>query len=196
MKNCFKCLNELELDLFYKNKHNKDGLDHICKYCRKKYSKNRISVKQDTHNKKSLEYYHRTKQIRKLTKKEYNKNYTRQRRKIDPCFRLQNNLRKRLTLALKTNCKKGSIINYLGCSIQEFKSYLESKFQPGMTWDNYGRGSGFWSIDHIKPLKIFNLSNEEQFKIANHYTNLQPMWFQDNCAKGKNLVKKTNRSLE
>jgi hypothetical protein len=78
--------------------------------------------------------------------------------------------------------KNSSAVGDLGCSIQEFKLYLESKFQTGMTWDNYGRKG--WHIDHIIPISRFDLLNAEQAKIACHYTNLQPMWWNENLKKG------------
>jgi hypothetical protein len=69
------------------------------------------------------------------------------------------------------------------CNVKKsLKLYLESKFQPGMSWDNWGRTG--WHIDHIKPLALFNLSDRKQFLEACHYTNLQPLWAKDNLSKG------------
>lgn len=101
-------------------------------------------------------------------------------RKTKPEVRLRDSLRRRLNNAIKNNQKVGSAVSELDCSIPELKKYLESKFQPGMTWDNYGE----WHIDHIKPLKSFNLSILEQLKEACHFTNLQPLWAKDNLKKG------------
>jgi len=56
-----------------------------------------------------------------------------------------------------------------------------------MTWDNYGSGPGSWNIDHIIPLSSFDLTDREQFLEACHYTNLQPLWFEDNMEKGSQL---------
>lgn len=43
-----------------------------------------------------------------------------------------------------------------------------------------------WHIDHIKPTNKFNLLiKEEQCKCFN-YTNLQPLWAEDNWLKGGN----------
>jgi hypothetical protein len=100
----------------------------------------------------------------------------------DPLYKLERNLRKRLAMAIKKHSKTGSAVRDLGCSIDELKQHLESKFLPGMTWNNYGRFG--WHIDHIRPLSQFDLTNPEQLKIACHYTNLQPLWWRDNLSKG------------
>lgn len=104
------------------------------------------------------------------------------RRQTDICFRLSGNLRNRLRLALKRNSKKGSAVRGLGCTIEEFKIYLEKNFLPGMTWENYGRFG--WHVDHIKPLSLFDLTDPAQLKLVSHYTNLTPLWWKDNISKG------------
>jgi len=95
------------------------------------------------------------------------------------------NLRIRMHSLLKKKqiAKKGNIaVDNLGCSLNLLKSYLESKFQPEMTWDNWSRTG--WHIDHIRPLSSFNLTDPEQLKQACHYTNLQPLWAKNNLIKG------------
>lgn len=104
----------------------------------------------------------------------------RERYKTDIKFVLTKRLRVRLRKALKGNYKKGSAIRDLGCSVDELKIHLESKFTKGMSWDNYGE----WHIDHIRPLSSFDLTDAEQLKQACHYTNLQPLWAADNLSKG------------
>lgn len=95
--------------------------------------------------------------------------------------RLSKILRSRLNCAIKDN-KGGSSIEDLGCSIEELKTHLESKFQEGMTWDNHTKDG--WHIDHIIPLSSFDLTIPEELKKACHYTNLQPLWAKDNLSKG------------
>lgn len=70
----------------------------------------------------------------------------------------------------------------LGCTIEELKVHLESLWKPGMNWDNHAHTG--WHIDHIKPLSAFNLSDPEELKKATHYTNLQPLWYNENMSKG------------
>jgi hypothetical protein len=103
---------------------------------------------------------------------------------VDPSHRLRHYLRVRLDKALKGNFKVGSFVRDLGCTVPELKLHLELKFQPGMSWDNWGNGPDKWNLDHIKPLSSFDLINREQFLKACHWTNLQPLWWIDNVKKG------------
>lgn len=105
--------------------------------------------------------------------------YRANRLKNDIQFKLQKNLRHRLGKLLKQQTSSIAVA-FLGCSLDELKTYLQSKFQPGMTWDNYGQ----WHIDHVKPLSSFDLTNIEQLKTACHYENLQPLWATQNLKKG------------
>jgi hypothetical protein len=110
--------------------------------------------------------------------------YVAKRRRSDPDYRLRLNLRARLRRALGSSYKSGSAVRDLGCTVPELKKHLESKFQPGMTWDNYGG----WHIDHIKPLASFDLTDRAQFLQACHYTNLQPLWAEENLRKSDYYV--------
>lgn len=91
---------------------------------------------------------------------------------------------KRIIYALKRSGqkKKYAAEKFIGCTIEFLKTYLESKFTNEMSWDN--RGFRGWHIDHIRPLSSFDLSDVEQQKQAFHYTNLQPLWWQENFKKG------------
>ncbi len=95
---------------------------------------------------------------------------------------IRRTLRRRLHHALKGNAKTGSAVRDLGCSIDELKLHLESKFKPGMTWENHSLLG--WHIDHIKPLASFDLTNRDELLKAIHYTNLQPLWAEENMKKG------------
>jgi len=92
--------------------------------------------------------------------------------------RLAKNLRRRLNHSIKSS-RAGSAVRDLGCSIEQLKRHLESKFQPGMSWNNYGQ----WHIDHIKPLSRFNLTRRDQILQSCHFSNLQPLWKLDNIVK-------------
>ena len=70
----------------------------------------------------------------------------------------------------------------VGCSPQELKIYLEQKFINDMSWENQGK----WHIDHIIPLSSAK-TEEELYKLC-HFTNLQPMWANDNIKKGSKII--------
>jgi len=102
--------------------------------------------------------------------------------------RISNSTRARIVKVLRRNLlgKKATTSVYLGCSVEELKSWLESQFKPGMSWDNYG--FRVWHIDHIRPCASFDLSDIEQQKQCFHYTNLQPLWARENIQKKDKLV--------
>ena len=80
--------------------------------------------------------------------------------------------------------KLGNSINQiLPYSIPELKQSLESKFQLGMTWDNYGLYG--WHIDHIIPDSWFTYKSYQDIDFQKSWAleNLQPMWAHDNLIK-------------
>ncbi|MEK6881922.1 MAG: hypothetical protein AABY22_20050, partial [Nanoarchaeota archaeon] len=98
-------------------------------------------------------------------------------------YKLECNLRSRVNIAIKKGFKSKKTLALLGCTVPELKLYLESKFSPGMSWDNHGWGNDKWNIDHIIPCAAFDLSIAENQNSCFHYTNLQPLWQQDNFKK-------------
>jgi hypothetical protein len=109
-----------------------------------------------------------------------------QKRKTDPSFRIAGNLRKRLSFLLRAHAAKKTkqTLNLLGCSMCEFLDYLQSKFQLGMSFSNYG----MWHIDHIRPCNSFDLTNPDQQAECFHYSNLQPLWAADNRRKSDSVA--------
>ncbi len=98
----------------------------------------------------------------------------------NPQRKLAKNLRIRLNRAIKGGWKKGSAVELLGCSTAEAIKHIEAAFEPGMSWSNWGE----WHIDHIRPLASFDLNDPEQLARACHYTNIRPLWKEDNLRKG------------
>ena len=80
--------------------------------------------------------------------------------------------------------KAGSAVKDLGCTLEFLEKHIEGQFQEGMTWDNYGE----WEVDHIVPLAKLDLTNPEDFAKACHYSNLQPLWWQDNLKKSDKVL--------
>ena len=95
-------------------------------------------------------------------------------------------LRCRIWWVLKKDKKHFKFNDVIGCTTFFLKQYLENLFVDGMSWDNYGRYG--WHIDYIKPCASFDLSKPEEQKKCFHYTNLQPLWAQDNYKKGKKIL--------
>ena len=85
----------------------------------------------------------------------------------------------------KKHYKKDSrTFDILGIDKNGFMKHIKSQFKEGMTWDNHGlRG---WHIDHIIPLSSGKDINEV-IKLC-HYTNLQPLWWDENLSKGSKIL--------
>ena len=115
----------------------------------------------------------------------YFREYHQKRSESDPEFRLAAALRSRVRAAIKNNAgeKAHKTMSLIGCSLKELRVYLEAKFEPWMTWKNYGK----WHVDHIRPLKSFDLTDPAQQQQACHYTNLQPLSARDNLRKSSRL---------
>jgi hypothetical protein len=124
-----------------------------------------------------------TKQYKEYMR-EYKKKYYREKESKDPEWLLKSRLRARLRRAIVCDLKQGSAVRDLGCSVAEFKNYIEQLFKDGMSWENWGE----WHIDHIKPLATFDLLDHEQFLQAVNYRNMQPLWATDNYKKGKRWI--------
>lgn len=131
-------------------------------------------------NKEKIKEYNKLyKQINKDKINTQKRLYQQNRRKNDINYKLKDILRNRINKLIKR--RQRSTIEYLGCTIEEFIQYIESKFDKNMNWNNYGVYG--WHIDHIRPLSSFDLSDNEELKQAMHYTNLQPLWAIDNILK-------------
>jgi hypothetical protein len=120
-----------------------------------------------------------------LENPEAKQEYRRRYRATRPEFRIACSLRSRIQVALKRALanKSNNSITLLGCSAGFYRNYLETLFQPGMSWENYGD----WHIDHILPLTSFDLTDKAQQLVAFNFKNTQPLWAFDNLSKGAKL---------
>jgi len=177
---CPGCKAHRVLADFYNNKRRYDGKQSNCKCCMKRHNKVNYSKHKVSWNKRSTAY-------RKTAKwKEYKKNYMNKRYKDSKEFRILTRLRNRTREAVRKyhSKKKKTTIDYLGCSIEQLCSYLESLFYDDMCWDNVAK----WDIDHKVPCSSFDLSKESDRQKCFHYTNLQPMWRLENIKKSNKLI--------
>lgn len=213
MKNkiCNTCNVELPLDNFSKDNGTKDKLKNICKRCSSiknaEWRKNNKEKRKQYHkeyqdkNKEKLKKYNKKinddfKKIHGISRHTLWDRENKDRRKELLKIRLQNpvealkyKLRSSLNAIFRYNgyTKKHKSHDIIGCSYEEFKEYLESKFEDWMNWDNRGLYNGEfnygWDIDHIIPLSSA-ITEEELIKLC-HYTNTQPL-----CSKINRDIKK------
>lgn len=159
------------------------------KYKERTKSYNQRPYVQKKRKKYNLDY--REKNLETLLKKD--RAYSKIRRN-NPIYKLKENLRRRILIALKSqNADKTTSMNELiGCTIPKFKRHISNKFYPNpkngmmMTWSNHGLKT--WHIDHIKPLKRFNLTKLIEQKKAFNYKNCTPKWAKENLSKGARFI--------
>lgn len=100
----------------------------------------------------------------------------------------QYNIKKRLHvsfrrfLTIKTG--SGTYLKYTSADVWFIRNYLSKKFICGMSWDNYG---SYWVVDNIVPLRLFDLTKEDEIKLSWHYKNLMPLLKEDNLYKEGDL---------
>ena len=193
MKKCKKCSQEKPLTEFCNKKQEKDGKHRYCKTCLngefKTYYHKSGRKKSDYYKKyreEHKEYFNTYSNNHYHTKKELYREWERNRLRTDSTFRVKKSIMAMLHFHLKKNneYKNKHTIEYLGCSIDEYRKYLENKFTPEMSWENYGT---YWEIDHIKPISSFNLNNPEELTKCFHYTNTQPLYWEDNLKKSNKI---------
>ena len=195
MRECSKCKNIT--DEYYKNYN-------ICKICSRSRAKEwrinnkeKVSLYNKIYREKNIDYHENWKRDNEGYMEEYqlnwrsnnsfyNKEYSILRKKNDPIFKERCKIYQitRNALFSKKWHKDSNYFKVLGCHRDELIKSFEDKFKDGMSWSNYGD----WEIDHIIPLSEAS-TVEELYKLS-IFTNLQPLWVDDNRRK-KRLVKKT-----
>jgi hypothetical protein len=201
MKICSNCKEAKEIANFTKNKNSRDGLKINCidcckilynRYREKNYQKESERCKKYNKEKRVIdkeklkiyksEYYKANKEVIDSKNRKYredNRIEIRNRRMNNVLLRLNENIGSSIRTSLKNRKykKKSRTRDIIGCSIEYFKLYLESKFESWMTWENWGKYNGElnygWDIDHIIPSS--SAITESDVIRLNHYTNLQPL---------------------
>jgi hypothetical protein len=171
---------------------NKDKVNARNKAYRKR-NKDKIKSYNETYYKRNADgfktYYQRNKDKILAGQKVWKK------RNKDKIHRWQKDNRKhQLGTKLREKVRKAvihrrayvtTIHKLIGCDVPTARSHLEGQFEDWMSWDNYGRGTGKWCIDHIQPIGDVDLEDSEAVKRVFHYTNMQPLEFSKNSSKGK-----------
>jgi hypothetical protein len=99
----------------------------------------------------------------------------------------QTNLIKKYQIALRrlyTTSPSKEILTLVGTNKTHFISHIDKQLIDGMDFTNFGAD---WSLDHIVPVHVFNLNDDNQLKLCYNYNNIMPMYNIDNRAKGASL---------
>jgi hypothetical protein len=198
MKICKKCNKEKEC--------RKERLE--CKDCEKKYredNKKAIAERNKQYKKDNKEkvlfwnkkYREANKEKITESRKKYlqknkdrvaifKKKYQDNKRKNDSFYSFKQRTRNLIkdSFSRKKHRKNSKSVDILGCSLEDFKIYIQSKFTKGMNLENHG----MWHLDHIIPLAT--AKTEEDVIRLNHYTNFQPLWAKDNLKKSDKIIDK------
>ena len=181
-----KLLNK-QKNYYYENKeyilaqhkeYRKNNPESVKKSRQKHYKNNSEKI-----IKSAFEYYLKNKSYLSSKKLERRK----KRLKEDSVYKFKCNTNKLITNSFKRVLngkvsKSKRTFEILGCTIPEFIEHLQSLFTEGMTLENHGNCEECWQIDHKIP--ISSAKTEEEIYKLNHYTNLQPLWRNDNLTKG------------
>jgi hypothetical protein len=204
MKTCARCKILKPHEDFYKNKKSKDGLSSYCSSCckaavtastRKHAGDTDEAVKQrrrDAYKDKyrhqaRLRYHQKREELIEYQKQWHAENKVsvkqyRSRFYAVVANRIYRNANSRYAdvAARKIGRSPIPFTILLGCNKTQLFEHMVSLFTEGMTGDNYGE----WEIDHIRPICSFDLTDMEQMRQCFHYTNMQPLWREENRAKG------------
>lgn len=102
-------------------------------------------------------------------------------------YNLRRKLSRRIGMAFKHGKGNHRTMEIVGCSLKQFRDYIFSKMSPDMKWSDVM--SSRVHIDHIIPCSSFDLTDPEQVKKCFHYTNMQPLWAEDNLRKADKILK-------
>lgn len=207
-KYCIKCDNLIKKNKKIERKKHpelydvKNGNEKKCKICNKILHINffrhnrRVCKICENLNRKKAYYANRENEIKRIKKyKENNRDKVlenkrkRERYHNDYDFRMKECIRSRFTDAIKKNknVKKKSTFEYIGCSIEMFKKWIEYNFDENMKWDNYGK---YWQIDHIIPCASFDFSDEKNIYTCFNWANLAPLEISENIRKSNKIDNK------
>lgn len=166
--------NKERLKKYFKDYYDKKGNEYHKKY----QEENKDKIREY-----KREYFQLNKD--KIYKKSKQRmiDWARNKLHTDIDFKLRQYLRNRVRDALKRNSKFETTMNLVGCSLENLKLHLQNHFKNDMSWSNHGK----WEIDHIIPCASFDLSKTSEQKKCFHYSNLQPLWMEENRTKSNKI---------
>jgi hypothetical protein len=92
--------------------------------------------------------------------------------------------------ALKSG-KDNKLFTLLPYTAQEARNWIESNWEDGMSWENFGDNSG-WCVDHVVPQAYLSYcdTGDANFIDAWALENLRPSWWGKNSAKNSRFDQK------
>jgi len=195
-KRCRTC-DETNASMFYSSKNN------ICKPCLSKErakrwendkdlrDRKKIRSSSNEYKKKASEYHFKNRDRRLRLQKEYYKRTYHLRKHEQREYEQQPHVAAarfirgevhRVLSKIGTKKEKHSV-EYVDYTPMELKEHIESLFQPGMSWDNHGMGTGKWQIDHKKEVAQYIKEGVTDINTINRLDNLQPLWTEDHAIK-------------
>ena len=188
-RRCRYCEEILPLEKFAVSSKGHHGRKSYCNPCSMEKWQKAYRQLPETRARKSIsdKKYRSKPKVKERIHKQLNEKYHN-----DPAFRLKHLMRGRLNKILDRKKQSKRFTQELGCTFDELVAHLESQFYADpktgemMSWDNHSMEG--WHVDHIKPLHEFDLYDNEQFKEAAHYTNLQPLWWWQNLEKNRGIT--------
>ena len=141
-------------------------------------------IDKETYKSNKIKEYYKNK-----AKKQYINKYSRDKRikeiKEDSFGPIYHSIISRINKTLKKNNIdfKNTYQEIIGCNKNDLKNFIINKLKINMNIDNYG----LWEIDHIIPVSYFNFTDYNNIFKCFHYTNLQPLWKQDNMIKSNKI---------
>jgi hypothetical protein len=190
----------------YQNKFSLENKENIKIYKKKYYAKNssKLIANQLIRDSKRLvdikRYQSNYRKANKSRLQDKKQIYRKNKRKTDPAYKLRAIVSNAIYQSIKYNSgsKRGSsFLKYVAYSVLDLKKYLESKFEPWMTWQNWGiynpkiwntndQATWTWQIDHIVPQVDFPYTSmeDDNFKKCWSLENLRPLSSKQNIIKG------------
>ena len=181
-KICTNCNQNKQLTEYHKDKSTADRYRHVCKSCRSNINNHyRDNNRQINANKiyteNDIKICSKCKQQKLYT--EFYKNATKKLGLESYCKQCELNdqkeyFRRQFCQAINKAIKNNnySCLPLTGCDPHFLKLWIEFQFDENMNWGNYGT---YFHIDHVKSFSLFNIEDDNNKRLINHWNNLTPL---------------------
>jgi len=211
-KRCPACIQVKPADDFYRHRYARGGLTARCKACHDSLSCRGTVARQADRRRVSLEHGRAYRTVAEVMAAQCEAKGTRKadmlRRSLERAAKreasaITRQLREKVKNQIKKQRRMGgmawrirdslnhdrwspTILARFGFTVADLKQHMERQFTKGMDWSAFRRGE--IHIDHIVPVRCFDLNQEADIQACWALTNLRPLWAADNLAKGGDRV--------